>query len=188
MRLYTRSGDDGTTGLFGGDRVSKDHPRVIAYGTADETNAAIGIAVAHAVGDDPAIGRIREILTELQSRLFDVGADLATPPDSPHADKVRRIAEDDVKRLEDWIDEIDDANEPLRTFVLPGGTKLAAHLHLARTISRRAERTIITARESVGISDALVHFMNRTSDLLFAMARRANGAAGIDDVPWQSGS
>lgn len=184
MKLYTRSGDDGSTGLFGGGRVAKDNPRVEAYGTVDETNAAVGIAAAACLGDSSAQQRIREILLAIQSRLFDLGADLATPPGSKHEEKVRRISEQDAQQAEAWIDEIDGLNEPMSSFVLPGGTELAARLHLARTICRRAERRIITLGSEVSPHPQIL--LNRLSDLLFAMARLANRDAGVDDVPWKA--
>ena len=137
MRLYTRSGDDGTTGLFGSARVSKDDARVEAYGSVDETNAAVGCAVA-ALSTDVSSDtgeRLRAMLVEIQSRLFDVGADLATPPDSEHADKIARLDDRDVAQIERWIDEVDEGNEPMKAFVLPGGTEVAARLraHIANT-------------------------------------------------------
>ena len=142
MKLYTRTGDDGTTGLFGGGRVSKDHPRIEAYGTVDELNAGLGLAAA-ACGEDPTGRRFREILASLQSRLFDIGADLATPEGSPLRSRLPGVGERHVAELERWIDEVDGAVPPIRTFVLPGGTELAARLHLARTVCRRAERLIV---------------------------------------------
>lgn len=187
MKLYTGTGDDGTTGLFGGQRVSKDHPRVEAYGTVDELNAAIGLAAAAC---DPTVALHKQLLdmfAAMQSRLFDLGADLATPPGSKHEDKIARIEEAEVRVAEQWIDEIDGGNVAMTSFVMPGGSELAARLHLARTICRRAERRMIhvihaEGRDSIG--EATVTYMNRIGDLLFAMARRANRQAGIDDVPW----
>jgi cob(I)alamin adenosyltransferase len=215
-KLYTRTGDDGTTGLFGGQRVSKDDLRVEAYGTVDETNAALGLCVAALVNEpigkphltsDPATTTppkaqparkmgvtpklsqltdlLQPILTTLQSRLFDLGADLATPTGSKHEDKVARISEAHVKEAEDWIDQVESGNTPMTQFVLPGGTELAARLHLARTISRRAERAMVTLSHAEPINPQAVIYVNRLSDLLFAMARRANREAGVADVAWQ---
>lgn len=178
MKLYTKTGDDGTTGLFGGDRVFKNDPRIEAYGTVDETNAAVGLAAAS------AHGRVAEVLAVLQARLFDVGADLATPRGSKHEDKVRRIDSADVLELERLIDEFADQTPAIKVFVLPGGTELAARLHVARTVSRRAERVIVEFNAIEAIGEPLVHWMNRLSDLLFAMARFANHDAGVHDVPW----
>lgn len=184
MKLYTKSGDDGSTGLFGGGRVAKDDPRVEAYGTVDELNATLGLAVAAANGAAPLMIRLREILTSIQSRLFDLGADLATPADSAHADRIARIEVSHVAEAEAWIDEVDGGNVEMTHFVLPGGTELAGRLHLARTVCRRAERAIVTLRATAPVSDPALAYVNRISDLLFAMARRANLAAGVPDVPW----
>jgi len=185
MKLYTRTGDDGTTGLFGGGRVAKDDPRVEAYGTVDELNAAIGLA--RCVTGPPAPAFVDEILAELQARLFDLGADLATPPGGPHKAKVTRISSDLAARAERWIDRVDEQNAPMRTFVLPGGTELAARLHLARTVARRAERLTVRAAREQPLNEQAIVFLNRVSDLLFAMARLANRAADVADVPWIPG-
>ena len=184
MKLYTRSGDDGTTGLFGGGRVGKDHPRVEAYGTVDELNACLGVAAAASDGETAFAARLRDMLPTIQSQLFDIGADLATPADSPHADKVARVAETAVAQLEGWIDEVDGENEPMQTFVLPGGTELAARLHLARTVCRRAERRLRPLDHAETINPQIGHYLNRLGDLLFALARGANRDAGVPDVPW----
>ncbi|MHC5023236.1 MAG: cob(I)yrinic acid a,c-diamide adenosyltransferase [Planctomycetota bacterium] len=182
MTLYTRTGDDGTTGLFGGQRVRKDHARVEAYGNLDELNAAVGLALAAC--DPAAPASLRDILGDVQSHLFDVGADLATPAGSPHESKVHRFEARHVERIERWIDEIDGANEPMQSFILPGGTELAARLHMARTVCRRAERSMVALAATETITDAAIVYVNRVSDLLFAMARRANSRAGVPDVPW----
>lgn len=186
MSLYTRSGDDGSTGLFGGERVGKDHPRVEAYGTVDELNAWIGLAVA-ACGKTPLQEKFRAVLTEVQSRLFDLGADLAAPAESPHRDKIAPTTSDHVREVERWIDEIDAGNEPIKRFVLPGGTELSGRLHVARAVCRRAERRVVVVTRITTISPHAVEFINRLSDLLFAMARRANTEAGVADVPWRPG-
>jgi len=193
MKLYTRTGDDGTTGLYGGGRVRKDHPRVEAYGDVDELNAAIGVArcaldVMMAGGHKDA-SRVAQILATIQSRLFDLGADLATPLDSKHGDKAPRIAARDVETVESWIDEIDSRNASLTTFILPGGSEAAARLHLARTVCRRAERRVLTlmGEQSEQVNHETLRYLNRISDLLFAMARRANAIAGVADVEWRSG-
>jgi cob(I)alamin adenosyltransferase len=193
VKLYTRSGDDGTTGLFGAARVGKDHPRVEAYGSVDELNALLGLAAAAvtpgsggggASGGGGGGGRFGEILARLQSRLFDIGADLATPQDDKHAAKIRRVQASDAAEVEGWIDEIDAANAPLKSFVLPGGTELAARLHVARAVCRRAERRVVNLSRVVEVNPQAIVYLNRVGDLLFAMARRANGAAGVPDVPW----
>lgn len=202
MRLYTRSGDDGSTALFGGGRVGKDHPRVIAFGEVDELNAALGLVMT--VLDTPkgnkpghreapprgtsALMAIQDIVVQLQSRLFDLGADLATPIAGKHESKIQRISADHVAQAEGWIDVVDSGNTPMNQFVLPGGTELAARLHLARTICRRAERAMVHLSGQEQVNNQAIVFINRISDLLFAMARRANKEAGVADVPWTPGT
>lgn len=172
-KLYTRRGDDGRTDTFGGGRVSKADPRMAAVGEVDELNAAVGLACVAC--QDAQIGAV---LADVQHRLFELGADLATPTSAGH---VRRIDPEDVVHLEDEIDRACDGLQPLREFILPGGCELAARLHLARTVCRRAERACVT----LGDCGQCVIFLNRLSDLLFALARRANSAAGAPDVPWK---
>ena len=168
MPLYTRTGDDGTTGTFGGGRVEKNGTRMQAVGDVDELNAAIGT-----VQD--------EALAPIQSLLFDVGADIATPRGH---DQVRRIDPTDIAFLEQWIDVADGQNTKLTAFVLPGGCKASARLHFARTVCRRAERSIVTLVQEDGCSREILIFINRLSDLLFALARRANKQEGVEDIPW----
>ena len=184
MRLYTGTGDDGTTGLFGGERVVKDHPRVMAYGEADGLNAFLGFAAV--VCDD---AELRMVLEELQPMVFQLGADLATPLNMPHESKVQRINGANSAALETHIDAIDGANAMQRSFVLPGGCELAARLHLARDAARRCERFMVKLdrTETGAVSPEAMQWINRCSDLLFAMARAANRLAGVADVPW-SGS
>ena len=179
MKIYTRTGDDGTTGLLGRDRVPKHDLRVEAYGSVDELNAVLG--VAHAQDTAKAFG---ELLPSLQSSLFDVGAELATI-DEKMLEKLARIGDADVTNLEREIDRLEADLAPLTRFVLPGGTPLAASLHHARTVCRRAERrvTALLAREPV--SGALVRWLNRLADLLFVMARWANARAGVPDQLWE---
>ena len=183
MKLYTRTGDDGTTGLFSGARVGKDHPRIEAYGTVDELNSTLGV-VAAACGTAGFEGRLREIVAQLQSRLFDIGADLATPEGARNEARIVRISDANVAEAEAWIDEIDDANLPMRHFVMPGGTELAARLHVARCVCRRAERLMVALSHSEPVTPAAIRYVNRVSDLLFAASRRANKEAGVEDVPW----
>lgn len=181
MKLYTRIGDDGSTRLFGNLQVSKDDGRVEAYGTVDELNSAIGLAAAACTHHE-----ITAVLGVVQNRLFDVGSDLATPRggDKPSF-PVYRVAAEDAADLERFIDAACEPLPPMRQFILPGGTELAARLHLARTICRRAERRCVTlARQVEGVADIII-FLNRLSDLLFALARRANQLAGVEDVPWK---
>jgi cob(I)alamin adenosyltransferase len=178
MKLYTKTGDDGTTGLFGGARVPKASARVEAYGTVDETNAAVGLA--RALGVDPGIDAA---LARLQADLFAIGAELACLPGREEKLNIALVGEKDVERIERAIDEADAACPPLTSFVLPGGSPAAATLHLARTVCRRAERAVL-ALEDAAPRRELVVYLNRLSDLLFALARHANVAAGIADVPW----
>ena len=184
MKLYTRSGDAGTTGLFGGGRVGKDHPRVEAYGTVDEVNAFLGFAAAACDASRTTEARFLEILAEAQSWLFDIGADLATPEGNAHESQVLRIGDSEVAVVERWIDEVDGRNAPMRSFVMPGGSELAARLHLARTICRRAERLMVALSHTEPVSEGAIRYMNRLSDLLFAMSRLANRYRQVDDVPW----
>lgn len=179
MKLYTRHGDDGKTHLLGAERVSKDHPRVEAYAAVDECNCAIGLAVS-GCEDQP----LRDALTVLQNWLFDLGADLARSAQRGDSVSAGRITTDHVTRLEKMIDQADHALPPLKQFILPGGCTTAAQLHMARAICRRAERCIITLSHGEPIPDPIVPFVNRLSDLLFALARRANQIAGVADVTW----
>jgi cob(I)alamin adenosyltransferase len=183
-KLYTRTGDDGDTGLFGGPRVPKHDVRVAAYGTVDELNAHLGLVVG-ALDTSRALHKeLQTMLGDIQARLFDLGADLATPADSQHADKIERIPAEDVSRLESHIDSVDDRNEPMEHFVLPGGTELAARIHVARTVCRRAERAVVELAGREQINAEIHRYLNRLSDLLFAMARLVNRDAGVPDVPW----
>jgi cob(I)alamin adenosyltransferase len=179
MKLYTKTGDDGTTGLFGGGRVPKASARVEAYGTVDETNAAIG--VARALPLDPAID---SVLAPIQADLFTLGAELACVPGKEGKLGMTPIGEGDIARLERAIDEADAVCPPLKSFVLPGGSPGAAALHVARTVCRRAERAVLALSDAPVRSEVVI-YLNRLSDLLFALARRANVAAGVADVPWE---
>lgn len=183
MNLYTRSGDDGTTGLFSGARVSKDHPRIMAYGTVDEFNACIGMCLC-LLRPDAQHEVMRHILQSIQRRMFDIGADLATPEGAKNESRINRISDRHVAEAEKWIDQIDSQNHPLQTFVMPGGTELAARLHLARTVCRRAERLIVGLAHTEPVGEPVLRYMNRVSDLLFAMARLANKLDGVGDLPW----
>jgi cob(I)alamin adenosyltransferase len=178
MKLYTKTGDDGTTGLFGGGRVRKASLRVEAYGTVDETNAVIG--VARATGLAPVVDAVLE---RVQEDLFTLGAELACVPGRESKLKMTLLGQGDIERLERAIDEADAACEPLKIFVLPGGSPQAAGLHLARTVCRRAERATLAIDDGPVRGDVIV-YLNRLSDLLFALARRANVLAGVSDVPW----
>jgi cob(I)alamin adenosyltransferase len=178
MKLYTKTGDDGTTGLFGGGRVRTASARVEAYGTVDETNAVIGVARATKL--EPVIDTVLE---KVQEDLFTLGAELACVPGRESKLSMALLGAEDIERLERAIDEADAACDPLKTFVLPGGSPLAAALHLARTVSRRAERATLALDDGPVRREVLV-YLNRLSDLLFALARRANVLGGVRDVPW----
>lgn len=185
-KIYTKTGDDGTTGLATGQRVAKFDLRVEAYGTVDEANAAIGLAV-HACEQQSAI---REVLVPIQHDLFDVGADLATPFVKGEAPGTKlRIIASQVERLERTIDRFNEPMADLTSFVLPGGTPLSAHLHLARTIVRRAERVAcaLQAERTAEVSGLAVIYLNRLSDLLFVLGRVANDN-GKMDVLWKPGA
>jgi len=182
-RIYTRTGDDGTTALGSGERRPKYDLRIAAYGTVDETNAAIGMVRLHLA----AAREIDAMLGLIQNDLFDLGADLAVPEREGKVERLRVLASQ-VERLERDIDALNAALAPLTSFVLPGGTPAAAHLHLARTICRRAERTMVelAARPDEKVSDAGIQYMNRLSDFLFVASRAAN-KNGAGDVLWVPG-
>lgn len=176
MKLYTKHGDDGSTGLIGGTRVPKNDPRVAAYGDVDETNAALGVVIA-GCNDDETIVMLRHI----QAELFVLGSELATPAgEQPRF----QIGESHVKQLERWIDAASAEVAPLRNFVLPGGTATAADLHLARTVCRRAERAVVALAQMQPVGQWAIVYLNRLSDFLFAMARQANKRSSVEDIPW----
>lgn len=180
-RIYTRTGDKGTTALADGQRRSKADLRVEAYGTVDEANAAVGLARLHTTGElDAMLGRI-------QNDLFDLGADLATPPsEEPLPYEPLRVVASQVTRLETDIDALNAAIPPIKSFVLPGGSPAAAYLHLARTVSRRAERLAVQLAAIEPVSVEALQYLNRLSDFLFVASRAANGD-GADDVLWVPG-
>jgi len=186
-RIYTKTGDKGTTALGDGRRVPKDAPRIEAYGTVDELNAVLGLALLVVADADGAA-----LLKSIQNDLFDLGADLCVPerPKRGRAAQARsplRIAEAHVKPLEQAIDRFNAALQPLRSFVLPGGTAASAWLHLARTVCRRAERRLVALARKETINPQAIIYLNRLSDLLFVMARRANDV-GRADVLWVPGA
>jgi cob(I)alamin adenosyltransferase len=184
-RIYTRTGDDGTTALGSGERLPKYHLRIASYGTVDEVNATIGMVRLH-TGDDP---QIDAMLGRIQNDLFDLGADLCSPDKGKGPGGVRlAIVDAQVLRLEREIDELNRDLAPLRSFVLPGGTAAAAHLHLARTICRRAERLMVelAARPGETVSAPALHYVNRLSDFLFVASRYVNDK-GARDVLWVPG-
>jgi cob(I)alamin adenosyltransferase len=181
MTIYTRTGDEGTTGLFGGGRVPKDHPRVAAYGDVDELNSALGVARATAPVDF-----FDDLLESVQRDLFALGGHLATPdPDRVAKALVKaELSEERVKLFERAIDQADEELPPLRAFVLPAGTPKAAALHLARTVCRRAERSVVHLAGESEVPPLFIVYLNRLSDLLFTLARLANHRAGTAEATW----
>ncbi len=176
MKIYTKTGDDGTTALFSGGRVSKTHLRVDSYGTVDELNSVLGVVRAHQPHSD-------DWLRHIQEQLFHLGADLATPLDA-RSDWVVRMDASKITWLEERIDEMTAALPPLTNFVLPGGTPAAAHLHVARTICRRAERLVVALAEHEPVGDFVIVYLNRLSDCLFTLARWENMQAGMSEEKW----
>jgi cob(I)alamin adenosyltransferase len=181
MPIYTRTGDAGETGLFGGGRVPKDHPRVQAYGDVDELNSALGVARA-----TPPADLLNDVLERVQRDLFALGGQLATP-DPERVKKAlakAELSEGRIAEFERLMDEADRALEPLRAFILPAGSPKAAALHLARTVCRRAERSVVRLAREEPVPDLFVIYLNRLSDLLFTLARLANQRAGAQDMTW----
>jgi cob(I)alamin adenosyltransferase len=180
VKVYTRRGDSGETDLFGGPRVAKDDLRVEAYGAVDELNAVIGCAIAASTHED-----LRGMLGDAQSLLFDLGGTLATPDAAQRAkSRVPGIEQRDIDAAESHIDDLEKELEPLKRFVLPGGTAAAAELHVARTVCRRAERRCVGLHREDPIDGLSLGYLNRLSDLLFVMARVENRRAGVGDVEW----
>ena len=185
-KIYTRTGDAGTTGLGTGERVAKFDPRIAAYGTVDETNAVIGL-VRLQLGEDHK--SLDDMLARIQNDLFDLGADLCVPDKGEKPDfEPLRVAQSQVERVEADIDELNEQLEPLKSFILPGGTAAAAYLHLARTVCRRAERLMVelASQEGEEVSDAALKYINRLSDFLFVAGRIVNDG-GKSDVLWVPG-
>lgn len=178
-RIYTRTGDGGETGLFGGGRVRKHHPRVDAYGAVDELNAVLGWAVARL--DDP---QIQDRLRIVQRDLFAIGSHLATPPDARSRGRLPELPSGRPAEFEAWIDEAEGELEPLSSFILPGGSEAGALLHLARTVCRRVERGVVSVAETEAVDAGIIVYLNRLSDLLFELARLANRRAGQAETPW----
>src|SRR5262245_30803984 len=181
VKIYTRTGDDGTTGLLGPGRVLKNDPRVEAYGSVDEVNAALGVVRALDAG-----AWVSAELATIQARLFSLGAELAATSAAPLAG-LARIGDADVTALEAIIDRLEKDLPPLKNFILPAGHVLAAHLHLARTVCRRAERRVVALAESSSVEPRLLHYLNQLADLLFVMARWCNHRAGVAETEWRAG-
>ena len=180
MRIYTKTGDEGETGLVGGERIAKDDARIEAYGTIDELNAAIGV-----VRSARPVADLDALLADIQRHLFSLGAELA----SPAAGSAKRpaIADDQIHQLEASIDSWEAHLPPLHNFILPGGSPCAGHLHLARVICRRAERRVVTLARTDYVEASVIPFLNRLSDLLFVLGRVENAKSGVPDCIWESG-
>lgn len=181
MKIYTKTGDRGETALFGGERVPKDALRIEAYGSVDELNCVVGV-----IRSLKPHRSIDTILGKIQYQLFELGADLATPiaHKSPY---ITRIKKSHSTQLENIIDKLDDQLHPLKSFILPGGSVVASHLHLARTVCRHAERNVVRLSRNEDIGEAVIVYLNRLSDLLFVIARYANYLDGSEEVKWVSG-
>jgi cob(I)alamin adenosyltransferase len=180
MKIYTKTGDKGQTALYGGERVDKDAARVMAYGTVDELNACLGLARAHLPDH-----KIDQELAQIQNTLFDVGADLATPSDSPYRKKLTPIDSEDIALLEGHIDRYDEDLMALKNFILPGGHEAAAALHLARAVARRAEREVVSLGKQEAINADVIVYLNRLSDYLFTLTRIVNMKMGVSETKWQ---
>jgi cob(I)alamin adenosyltransferase len=180
MKIYTKTGDAGETGLYGGARVSKTDARVEAYGTVDELNALLGLARAHA--NDVQVDRTLE---DVQNALFDVGADLATPLDAKARKRITAVDADDVAWLEGQIDGYEEELAPLKAFILPGGNPTGAALHAARAVARRAERRVVALEAEHEVNEHARIYLNRLSDLLFVLARIVNMRAGVSESAWR---
>ena len=186
-KIYTKTGDDGTTALGNGERIAKSSKRVSAYGSVDELNSFIGLARSFIESDK--LKELDKILATIQNDLFDLGADLCIPDKDKNADSLK-IVKSYVKNLEKEIDKLNSQLEPLRSFILPGGTKVSAYVHIARTIARRCEREMIELRQSeeAEISKEAVQYINRLSDFLFVAARYVNLKSDFDDILWIPGN
>ena len=180
MKIYTKTGDDGTTGLFGGKRISKANLRIDAYGTVDELNAYIGLLIDQAVNKSR-----RDFLLQIQNTLFVIGSMLATEPGNTKV-SIPDLREDDVASLEQEIDAMDRQLEPLRTFILPGGHTSVSFGHVARTVCRRAERMVIALHEhEKNVSPLIIQYLNRLSDYLFVLCRKMSAELGVEEVAWR---
>ncbi|WP_299293919.1 cob(I)yrinic acid a,c-diamide adenosyltransferase [Nitrosopumilus sp.] len=177
MKIYTKTGDDGNTGLQGNLRIGKSHPRIMAYGTVDETNAALGMVLSNSLDDD-----ISEILTDVQNDLFLVGADLSNPNLN---DSKNRVSLDMIEKLESLIDKFESELPPLTNFILPGGVIAAAQIHYVRTVVRRAETLVVNLSEKDEINSNCIKYLNRLSDFLFVLGRLINKRNNQEDILWK---
>lgn len=180
FNIYTKTGDKGETGLFGGERVSKDSLRIEAYGTVDELNSIIGLAICETKNSE-----VKNLLLKIQNYLFQIGSDLASPNMDSESKFDVRLSDETILELEHQIDRFEEMLSPLNNFILPGGAKSAAMMHMARTVCRRAERRVVALKSTEKISENIVIFLNRLSDLLFVLSRIENKEAKIPDTPWQ---
>jgi cob(I)alamin adenosyltransferase len=178
MKIYTKKGDSGETGLFGGERVPKDHLRIRTYGTLDELNSVLGLALA----EEGLSAALRKGLSRVQGELFQLGAELATPRGKSVPSGL--IQEHEILSLEQEIDSMERQLPPLQSFILPGGSRVAAQLHVGRTVVRRAERELVVLNRAEPLREPVLRYVNRLSDYLFVAARYANHEAGVADVPW----
>ncbi len=179
FKIYTKTGDKGTTALFGGERVAKNHPRLEAYGTVDELNSHLGLALAF-VSDE----KLKKIVLDLQNDLFDLGGDLATPLEKTKLE-ITRISDSYIIKLENIIDELQNELPELRSFILPGGTPAAGQLQVARAVCRNAERKTVALAENFDINEKVIIYLNRLSDLLFVLARYANFIENVKEPIWE---
>ena len=178
MKIYTKTGDTGETGLFGGERVTKDSPRIEAYGTVDELNSFIGLTITEIQDPD-----VKKLLERIQNQLFIVGSDLATPENGKN--EIQRVASEFYIEAEIAIDNFELKLEELKNFIVPGGSKSAALLHVCRTICRRAERRVVELKQTVNSVENIIIYLNRLSDLFFVLARYENLVSGIPDTKWK---
>ena len=179
MKIYTKTGDKGTTSLLGGTRVSKGHQRLESYGSVDELNSYIGLLLDHEVNNTR-----RDLLKTIQDRLFVIGSNLATVP-GKELQKVPVLVNDDVEELERAIDQMDQELPPLKYFILPGGHQSVSFCHVARTVCRRVERNVVLLAESEEVAELIIVYLNRLSDYLFVLARKMGQELGIEEVSWQ---
>lgn len=187
IKIYTRKGDNGTTSLFTGERINKNHPFIEALGAVDEGNSSLGIAISLLPTTDPVLIKAKTQLETIQHALFDVGAALATPRRSQETQKVERTSFDSeaTSQLEKWIDEMEEHLSPLKTFILPGGHPAGAVLHLSRTMIRRAERKVLPLYEQADVNQNVLIYLNRLSDYLFVLSRFVNHYLRVPETQWQ---